>query len=89
MHKTFLTAFAAATIFSIGLPANRAVAMTATTSSVVGVANSSLIREAAIVCGGNGCNPVHTKAQTKRKFKSLEYTKPLRQSVISAIAGIA
>ena len=40
------------------------------------------MHEAAIICGGNGCNPVHTKADKRRKFKTLEYTKPLSQSLI-------
>lgn len=87
MRKTFLTALAAATIFSIGMPANRAVAAAVTAPSVV--ASSSLVREATIICGGNGCNPVHTKAAKRRKFKSLDYTKPLPQSGISSCAGIA
>lgn len=71
MHKTFLTALAAATLFSIGMPANRAEARTTTTPSTLGVATAGLVHEAAIVCGGNGCNPVHTKAQSKRKFQTL------------------
>ena len=86
MHKTFLTALAAATIFAIGMPVERAAAAA---SSVAAVANSSLVREAAIICGGNGCNPVHTKAEKRRQYQPLGYTKPLRQSLISSFAGIA
>ncbi len=89
MHKTFLTALAAATIFAIGMPADRAVANAATMSPVVAVASSSLVREAAIICGGNGCNPVHTKADKRRQYKPLGYTKPLRQSAKSSCVGIA
>jgi hypothetical protein len=89
MHKTFLTALAAATIFAIAMPADRAVANAAAASSVVAVASSSLVREAAIICGGNGCNPVHTKAEKRRQYQPLGYTKPLRQSLISSFAGIA
>ncbi|MGC1447564.1 MAG: hypothetical protein WA837_19025 [Xanthobacteraceae bacterium] len=88
MHKTFLTALAAATIFAVGIPVERAVA-DAAASSVAAVANSSLVREAAIFCGGNGCNPVHTKAEKRRQYQPLGYTKPLRQSLISSFAGIA
>jgi len=51
--------------------ASRAEALTATTPSAIAAATSRLVREAAIVCGGNGCNPVHTKAQQKRKFQTL------------------
>lgn len=77
MHRIFLTALAAATLFIIGMPANRAEATAAQMPSVVGVASASPVHEAAIICGGNGCNPVHTKAEQKRKFKTLEYTKPV------------
>ena len=41
------------------------------------------------MCGGNGCNPVHTKAQQKRKYQPLGYTKPLRQSLVFSFTGIA
>jgi hypothetical protein len=80
MHKTFVTALAAATLFAVALPANRAEAIPAATPSAVGIAHSSvtpLVREAAIICGGNGCNPVHTKAVKRSKFKPLDYTKPV------------
>jgi hypothetical protein len=75
MHKIFLTALAAATLFSVGMPVSRADAPVIAVPSAVGV--SPLVHEAAIICGGNGCNPVHTKADKRRKFKSLEYTKPV------------
>jgi hypothetical protein len=71
MHKTILTALAAATIFSGGMPVSRAEATTAATPSIVGVASSPQVREAAIICGGNGCNPIQTKAQKRRKFQTL------------------
>jgi len=71
MHKVFLTALAAAIILTVGMPAKRAGAAAAPTPLLVSAATSPLVREAAIVCGGNGCNPVHTKAQTKRKFQTL------------------
>jgi hypothetical protein len=73
-------AFAAAPLVMIGIPAG---------PSLVGNASASFVREAAIVCGGNGCNPVHTRAEQKRKFKTLEYTKPVRQSATSSFTGIA
>ena len=70
MPKTLLTALAAATILAAGLPANRAAATTAA-ASAHGMASANLIREAAVVCGGHGCNPVQTKAQKRRKFQPL------------------
>jgi len=76
MSKILLTALAAATILAGGLPVDRAAAITAA-ASASGIASANLIREAAIVCGGNGCNPVQTKAQKRHKFKPLGYTKPI------------
>jgi hypothetical protein len=78
MHRAFLPALAAATLVMM-MPAG---------SSSVGHASTSLVREAAIVCGGNGCNPVHTKSEQRRKFKTLEYTKPVRQSAISPVGEL-
>ena len=74
MPKTVLTAIVAATILAGGLPVDRGDTAAA---SAHGIANARLIREAAIVCGGNGCNTVQTKAQKRRKFKPLGYTKPI------------
>jgi len=81
MHKTILTALAAATIFSGGMSVSRAEATTVATPSIVGVASSPQVREAAIICGGNGCNVVQTKQQKRRKFMPLGYTKPLPQTM--------
>jgi hypothetical protein len=75
MRMTFLTALAAATILSAGMLADRADAMPA--AAPAALAAPTLVHQAAIVCGGNGCNPVHTKAQKKRKFHTLGYTKPI------------
>lgn len=69
MHKALLAALAAATLFSVAMPAKRT--------------------DAAVICGGNGCNPIHTKSEKRRQYKPLGYTKPIRQSVISSSAGIA
>ncbi len=80
MHKIVLTALAAATLFTIAMPAQRAAAMSVAAPSLVGAANVPLVREAAIICGGNGCNPVHTKVEKRQKFKPLEYTKPVRKA---------
>lgn len=77
MYKILMTALAAVALFSIAMTDQQAAAMTAATPSLAGAASSSLVREAAIVCGGNGCNPVHTKAVKRNKFKPLEYTKPV------------
>jgi len=87
MHKAFLTALAAATLFSVGMPTTRADATAIAAPSIVGT--SRLVHEAAIICGGNGCNPVHTKADKRRKFKTLEYTKPLQHSLIATFTAMA
>jgi hypothetical protein len=75
MHKLLLTALAAATLFAIAIQSGRAETTAVTTQPAA--ANSSLVREAAVVCGGNGCNPVHTRAVKRNKFKPMEYTKPV------------
>ena len=87
MHKAFLTALAAATLFSVGMPTTRADATAIAAPSTVGT--SRLVHEAAIICGGNGCNPVHTKADKRRKFQPLGYTKPVKQSALSSHAATA
>jgi hypothetical protein len=80
MHKTFLTVLAAATIAVIAMPIHKAAATASATPQLAGVPSSPLVREAAIVCGGNGCNPVHTRAQKRSKFKPLDYTKPVAKT---------
>ena len=70
MRKALFRAFVTAALLSGGLGFMRAAADTAP---------APLLREAAIVCGGNGCNPVHTKADKRRKFQPLGYTKPIKQ----------
>jgi hypothetical protein len=87
MHKAFLTAFAAAILFTVAVPTSRAEASAAAAPSRATA--SSLVREAAIICGGNGCNPVHTKADKRRKFQPLGYTKPVKQSALSSHAATA
>jgi len=87
MHKTLLTALAAAILFSVAMPATRAIAMAVAMPSTGAI--SPLVHEAAIICGGNGCNPVHTKSEKRRQYKPLGYTKPLRQSVIVSLRGTA
>jgi hypothetical protein len=71
MRKTFLTAFAAAALSSAAFAGGHAAATTASAAPASATASPSLVREAAIVCGGNGCNPIHTKANKKRKFQTL------------------
>ncbi len=70
MRRTFLTALAAATLLSGATIADRAAAMTAPLASAAGIASphAGFVREAAVVCGGNGCAPVQTSAKHKRKF---------------------
>jgi len=73
MRKRFLATLAAATILLSGMLASRVAA----TPSVVEVARgmaaapTAPIREAAIVCGGNGCAPAQTTAVRKRKLMPL------------------
>lgn len=71
MRKIFLTALAVTAMCSAGPIADRAEARTAAAPAAPATIKSALVREAAIVCGGNGCNPVHTKAEQKRKFQTL------------------
>lgn len=75
MRKTFLKVFATLALLSAGfvfVPTANATASAPPAPAASAAINPSLVREAAaIICGGNGCNPVHTKAQKKRKFKSL------------------
>ena len=87
MPKAFLTAFAAAILFTVAMPTSRADTMAAAMPS--SIAASPLQHEAAIICGGNGCNPVHTKADKRRKFQPLGYTKPVKQSALSSHAATA
>ena len=70
MPKTLVASLAAATVVSVGLLVSPAATLTAAAPAVHFVA-ADLVREAAIVCGGNGCNPVQTKAQRKQKFQTL------------------
>jgi hypothetical protein len=73
MRKTLLAALAVAAIVSGTILANRAEAMTTATPAALGVAavDTGMIREAAIVCGTNGCAPVQTKLLQRRKFHPL------------------
>jgi hypothetical protein len=71
MRKTVLTAFAAAMLSSAGFCGAHAAAAPTPAAPASAALSQSFVREAAIVCGGNGCNPVHTKADKKRKFQTL------------------
>ncbi|MGB7078419.1 MAG: hypothetical protein WBD53_14620 [Xanthobacteraceae bacterium] len=72
MRKTFLKVFATLALLSAGFVFVPTANATASAPAASAAINPSLVREAAaIICGGNGCNPVHTKAQKKRKFKTL------------------
>jgi len=64
MRKALAAAFVAATVVSFGLPGGRAAAMPGALGAAR--ANTTVIHEAAIVCGGNGCAPVQT-ARPRRK----------------------
>ncbi|HEX4040787.1 MAG TPA: hypothetical protein VHY10_03730 [Xanthobacteraceae bacterium] len=71
MRKAFLTAFATAALSSAALVGGHAAATNTTAAPASAALSQSFVREAAIVCGGNGCNPVQTKANKKRKFQTL------------------
>lgn len=75
MRKTLLKGSATLGLLAAGfvfMPTANATASAPPAPAASAVMNPSLVREAAaIVCGGNGCNPVHTKAQKKRKFQTL------------------
>ena len=70
MRKTLLMALAATAILSVGLFAGRAAATTSA-APAAHPSEAEPIREAINVCGGNGCAPVQTKAQQRRKFQTL------------------
>jgi hypothetical protein len=80
MRRAVLRAFVTVALCAAGLAGVRAAAATAP---------APLVREAAIVCGGNGCNPVPLKAEKRRKFQPLGYTKPVKQSALPARAATA
>ena len=74
MRNSLLKVFATLALLSAGFVLVPTANATASAPPVQASAamNQPLVREAAaIVCGGNGCNPVHTKAQKKRKFQTL------------------
>lgn len=70
MPKILPASFAVATLLAAGLFALQSEPRTVG-SSALGFTGTDLVREAAIVCGGNGCNTVQTKAQKRRKFQTL------------------
>jgi hypothetical protein len=71
MRNLVLTAFGAAVLMSAPVVGARAAATAASAPPATSATQAALIREAAIVCGGNGCNAVQTKATKKRKFQTL------------------
>ncbi len=77
MIKTLLTALTAVILFVAGTPATRADATTVAVPMPSTIAISPLAHEATIICGSNGCNPVHTKSEKRRQYQPLGYTKPL------------
>jgi hypothetical protein len=71
MRKILLSALATTTLLSAGLFASRAAATTSIATTIVAAAPDALVREAAILCGGNGCNVVQTKGAKQRKLQWL------------------
>ena len=69
----FLTAFVAAAIL-LGMLGHRVEAMTLAAPSALGVAAAAPVRQAAVVCGTNGCAPVHT-SRPRRKTYPLTMTR--------------
>lgn len=71
MRKILLSTLAATTLFSAALLATRAAATTSTEPATSAAALHALVREAAVVCGGSGCNVVQTKQVKQRKLQWL------------------
>jgi len=71
MRRILLSTLAATTLLSAGLLASRAAAMTSGGAINAGSASDSLVREASILCGSNGCNVVQTKGAKQRKLQWL------------------
>jgi hypothetical protein len=70
MRKVLLSALATTVMLSAILVASRATAASIE-SATPAAAPNGLIREASIVCGGNGCNVVQTKGVKQRKLQWL------------------
>lgn len=64
MRHTLLSALALAALLSIVVPGERSTAPASAD-------HAASLRLAAVICGNNGCAPVQTKAQQKRKFQTL------------------
>ena len=71
MRKILLSTLAATTLFSAGLLATRAAAATSAETAIAVTAPDAFVREASILCGGNGCNVVQTKPTKKKKLQWL------------------
>lgn len=75
MRRALFRGFVAVALCAAGLAGMRAAAATVTvpakTTATLAAPSAPPIREAAIVCGGNGCNAVQTKAAKRRKFQTL------------------
>ncbi|MGC1780380.1 MAG: hypothetical protein WBB34_20795 [Xanthobacteraceae bacterium] len=74
MRNSLLKVSATLALLSAGLvfaPTANATAFVPPAPQTSTATKPALVLAAAIVCGGNGCNPVHTKAQKKRKFQTL------------------
>jgi hypothetical protein len=71
MRKILLSTVAATTLLSAGLLATRAAAATPAETVIAVSAPDALVREASILCGGNGCNVVQTKPTNKKKLQWL------------------
>jgi hypothetical protein len=65
MRKTLVTALTAAVIFSAGISIART-ATVVTAPAEAARASATRIQLATVVCSGNGCAPVQTKAYRKR-----------------------
>jgi hypothetical protein len=69
MRKTLVTAIAAAAILTAGMHVKRVDAMSLALPSQLGVAaaHAAIVRQAAVVCGNNGCGPVQTQRVQRRR----------------------
>ena len=68
MRKFLAVAFAAAAI-AVAAPDQRAEAMTMAAPSALGAASAVAIQKATVVCGTNGCVPVHVSGPKKKNHQ--------------------
>jgi hypothetical protein len=67
MRRLYFVALAAASVLSFAMSGHRVEAMMPIASPGAGVAtDTGLIHHVTVVCGNNGCTPVHTSPPRRR-----------------------